>query len=89
MQGKKPLPDGVGKYPLSPIIAQQIMMKNQNQQDAQQQQYEQGKSADESQKEEDGQKNPFLEDESSPLDDPKNPFTKSYEEFIIHNLVKE
>lgn len=81
-QGKKPLPDGVGRYPLNPIIAQMIMMKNQNQQDAKQQQYEQGQQQQEDDQEQQGNTNPFLEDES-------NPFVKSFEEFMVTNLVKE
>lgn len=81
-QGKKPLPDGVGKYPLNPIIAQMIMMKNQNQQDDKQQQYEQGKAQDEADQEQEGNVNPFL-------DDPENPFAKAYDDFVLENLVKK
>ena len=80
-QGKKPLPDGTGRYPLNPIIAQMVLMKNQNQQDAQQQQYEQGRQQQEQDQEEQGKQNPFLEDEN-------NPFVKAFDEFVVENLIK-
>lgn len=71
----KPLPNGVGKYPLSPIIAQQIMGQQQNQQ-------EQDSQDAEKEEERQANTNPFLMEEDSP-------FQKAFDEFFETKYVME
>lgn len=81
-KGLKPLPGGVGKLPLNPIIAQQVMMKAQNEQAQQQQQQEQQQQDGEKDDEQFNNTNPFLDDE-------KNPFKKAFEDFVLTDMVKQ
>lgn len=69
----KPLPDGVGKYPLSNIIIQLLNQQQQQQQEQQQQQQEE-------QDQDFNNTNPFLDQE--------NPFMKSFDEWVGENLLK-
>ncbi len=71
-KGKKPLPNGVGRLPLNPIIAQQVQMQQQQQMESQQKQQEQ-------EDEQRNNTNPFLDDNS--------PFAKGFNEFVQKELV--
>lgn len=68
----KPLPDGVGKYPLSPII--QSILMGQQQSEMQQQNQMQGEQDEQAQN-----MNPFLDEDS--------PMTKAFNDWVEDNLL--
>lgn len=71
----KPLPDGVGKYPLNPVIAQMLMGKQQ----AEQEQQAQDQEAQDAQF---NNTSPFIEDEKD-----NDPFKKSFDEYFEKTYV--
>lgn len=74
-KGLKPLPGGVGKLPLSPVIASMVMQ-------GQQQQQEKKAKDEETDNQDRSNKNPFLDDEKD-----KNPFVKSFDLWCEENLT--
>lgn len=76
----KPLPDGVGKYPLSPIIAQMVMGKQQMEQ-------EQNAANQEAQDEQFTNTSPFIDDVDN---DQPDPIKKAFDEYFEKTyLLKE
>lgn len=80
-KGLKPLLNGMGKFPLNPIISQKMMMDSQIQQQGQQfDQEQQGKQEEQDQQDFDNT-NPFLKAEKD------NPFVNSFNEFVNKEMV--
>lgn len=74
-KGMKPLPNGMGKMPLNPILAQMQQMQQQSQMDNQQKQQEQEQQDFEN-------TNPFLDDDTD-----ENPFAKAFETWALKQFV--
>lgn len=81
-KGLKPLPNGMGKFPLNPIIAQKMMMDSQMQQGQQQQQ--RGEQEQQGQEEQDqfDNTNPFLDKGES-----LSPFVKAFDQYVERELI--
>lgn len=73
----KPLPDGTGKYPLSPIIAQMVLGKQQQEQESQNAQDEKNGAQFQN-------TNPFLDDQQ---DEEDSPFAKSFQKYFEKHYV--
>lgn len=81
-KGMKPLPNGMGKLPLNPIL---IQMKQMNMQQQQEEQYNQQEQEDQQrqQEEEDyNNSNPFLD-----KGEKESPFVKAFDEFVEREIV--
>lgn len=72
-KGLKPLPNGLGRLPLNPIIAQMTMANQQSDMESKGKEGEEEKTNKEN-------SNPFLDDESSP-------FEKAFNDFIQKELI--
>jgi|JI9StandDraft_1071089.scaffolds.fasta_scaffold00044_62 hypothetical protein len=77
-RGLKPLPNGMGKMPLNPILSQQAMMAQQQQQ---QQQQEERETQSQSEDQEFNNTNPFLDKGED------SPFVRSFEEYVKRELL--
>ncbi len=82
-KGLKPLPNGIGKFPLNPIIAQRMMMDSQNQQDQQQKDQDGQDQQDEQDQEQFDNTNPFL-DKGEKED---SPFIKAFNDYVEKELI--
>lgn len=83
-KGMKPLPNGMGKLPLNPILMQMKQMNMQQEQDqqaqAQQEQDQQGQYEDEQY----NNSNPFLD-----KGEKSSPFVKAFDDFVNKEIVVE
>lgn len=82
-KGLRPLPNGMGKFPLNPIIAQKMMMDSQTQQGQQQQDQEDQGKQDQQDKDQFDNTNPFL-DKGQKED---SPFVKAFNSYVEKELI--
>lgn len=82
-KGLKPLPDGLGAMPLSPIIAQMKMMAQQQQQGQYDQQQEEQGQLDQQDQDQFDNTNPFLDKGEKD----NSPFVKAFNDYVEKELI--
>lgn len=81
-RGLKPLPDGLGAMPLSPIMAQMKMVASQQQQGQYDQQQEEQGQQDQQEQDQFDNTNPFLDKGEKP-----SPFVKAFDKYVEKELI--